>query len=134
MRRLLVTRFVQRIYEALNRGDPGPALALFVPSTRLTFAGTHSWSIDSDDQATIAEWFQRFAALRPRLRAHDVVVSGPPWRTSVCVVFDDSISDSNGREIYRNHGVQYLRLRWNRVVLDEINLDTQKVAAFVEPS
>jgi len=45
-------------------------------------------------------------------------------------VFDDAIQDNSGEVIYRNHGVQYLKLRWGRVVLDDINLDTQRVAEY----
>jgi hypothetical protein len=64
------------------------------------------------------------------LRLSDVLVGGPPWRMSVCVVFDDAIQDDSGEVIYRNHGVQYLKLRWGRVILDDINLDTQRVAEY----
>jgi hypothetical protein len=49
---------------------------------------------------------------------------------SVCVVFDDAVRGDAGDVVYTNHGVQYLQLRWGRVVLDEINLDTQRVADF----
>ena len=48
----------------------------------------------------------------------------------VCVVFDDAVHNDSGEVIYGNHGVQYLQLRWGRVILDEINLDTQRVADF----
>jgi len=78
----------------------------------------------------VRAWFERFAALRPELSASDVLVNGPPWRMSVCVVFDDAFRDHSGQVIYRNHGVQYLQLRWGRVMLDEINLDTQRVADY----
>ena len=47
----------------------------------------------------------------------------------VCVVFDDEIRDAAGKVVYRNHGVQYAGLRWGRISFDEVNLDTQKVAA-----
>jgi hypothetical protein len=64
------------------------------------------------------------------LRPVDVVVGGPPWRMSVCIVFDDEVRNESGQVIYSNHGVQYMRLRWGQVMLDEINLDTQRVAEF----
>ena len=47
-----------------------------------------------------------------------------------CVIFDDSFRDRSGRIVYANHGVQYVRLRWGKVTLDEVNLDTQKVASY----
>jgi hypothetical protein len=49
---------------------------------------------------------------------------------SACVVFDDALRRDSGEVVYSNHGVQFLRLRWGRVVLDEINLDTQRVADY----
>jgi ketosteroid isomerase-like protein len=128
MRRWLVRGLVRRVYRALRQGNPEPALRMFRPDTRFRFAGSHSWAIDTNDAAAVRSWFERFAALRPDLRLVDVVVGGPPWRMSVCVVFDDALYDASGTQMYANHGVQYLQLRWGRVVLDEINLDTQRVA------
>ena len=49
---------------------------------------------------------------------------------SACVIFDDSFRDRSGQIVYPNHGVQYVRLRWGKVTLDEVNLDTQKVAGY----
>ena len=130
MRRWLVRLLVERIYRALRSGDPEPALRMFGTNARLCFAGSHSWAVDTTDAATRRSWFERFAALRPDLRCTDVVVGGPPWRMSVCVVFDDALHSASGNLVYSNHGVQYLQLRWGRAVCDEINLDTQRVAAF----
>jgi ketosteroid isomerase-like protein len=130
MRRWLVRLLVQRVYTALGTGDPEPALRMFGRNARFRFAGTHSWAVDTTEAAALRSWFERFAAIRPDLRCADVVVSGPPWRMSVCVVFDDAVRGDAGDVVYTNHGVQYLQLRWGRVVLDEINLDTQRVADF----
>jgi hypothetical protein len=130
MRRWLVRLLVERVYKALRSGDPEPALRMFETHARLFFAGSHSWAVDTTDAATRRSWFERFAALRPDLRCADVVVGGPPWRMSVCVVFDDALHNASGELVYSNHGVQYLQLRWGRVVGDEINLDTQRVAAY----
>jgi ketosteroid isomerase-like protein len=120
---------VERIYTALRAGDPEPALGSFAVNGRLRFPGDHSWTVDTTDAAQRRAWFERFAQQRPCLQARDVVVSGWPWRMVVCVIFDDALQDSHGRTVYANHGVQHLRLRWNKVVLDELALDTQLVAA-----
>jgi ketosteroid isomerase-like protein len=128
MRRWLVRLLVERAYKAMRDGNPEPALRMFKPDTRFRFAGTHSWAIDTNDAVAVRSWFARFAALSPGLRAVNFLVGGPPWRMSVCVVFDDALHNDIGEVIYANHGVQYLQLRWGRVVLDEINLDTQRVA------
>jgi hypothetical protein len=130
MRRWLVRLLVMRVYGAIGSGNPEPALRMFATKARFHFAGTHSWAIDTTEARARRVWFERFAALRPDLRCADVVVGGPPWRMSVCVVFNDALRSDSGDVVYSNHGVQYLQLRWGRVVLDEINLDTQLVADY----
>jgi ketosteroid isomerase-like protein len=130
MRRWIVRLLVTRAYTAMGEGDPEPVLRMFTPTTRFRFAGAHSWAIDSDEPQQIRGWFERFAAFHLELRVVDVVVNGPPWNMSVCVVLDDVLRDATGQVIYQNHGVQYLRLRWGKVVVDEVNVDTQRVAQF----
>jgi hypothetical protein len=130
VRRALTRALIERVYRALRNGDPEPALRTFAARGRLRFPGEHSWRVDTSDPEERRAWFERFAAERPQLHARDVIVCGWPWRMSVCVVFDDALVDANGRTVYQNHGVQYLRLEWGRVVLDELALDTQRVARY----
>ncbi len=130
MRRSLVRRLVRRGYQSLAAGDPGPVVRLFRPDARFRFAGSHSWALDTTDHQQIESWFERFAALRPELVVRDVVVNGPPWNMSACVIFDDALRDPSGQVVYANHGVQYVRLRWGKILLDEVNLDTQQVAEY----
>lgn len=132
MRRALARMLVNWVYAGLREGDASRALRMFAPGARLRFPGTSSWSVDTTDPAEIRSWVIQFAALRPNLRLLDVVVGGPPWRMSVCVVFKEAVRDSTGKIIYDNRGVQYMRQRWGRVVLDEVNLDTQRVAGLDE--
>jgi hypothetical protein len=130
MRRWLVRMLVTRGYRALGAGNAAPVIKLFRPGARFRFAGSHSWAIDTSDHTQIESWFERFAALKPQLAVLDVVVNGPPWNMSACVIFDDALPDHSGQVVYVNHGVQYVRLRWGKVMFDEVNLDTQKVAAY----
>lgn len=130
MRRRLVRMLVKRGYRALSAGNWEPVVSLFGSDARFRFAGSHSWAIDTTDHHLIESWFERFAALKPQLVVLDVLVSGPPWDMRVCVIFDDSLRDRSGQVVYANHGVQYVRLRWGKIILDEVNLDTQKVASY----
>ncbi len=66
-------------------------------------------------------------ALGPHFEIADVLVSGPPWNMRVGVRFADRIALPDGRN-YENEGMQYLQLRWGRVRLDRIFLDTQVIA------
>ncbi len=130
MRRWLVRILVTRGYRALRFGDAAPVARLFRSAARFRFAGSHSWAIDTNDIHQIESWFERFAALKPELVVLDVVVNGPPWNMSTCVIFDDAFRDPSGQVVYANHGVQYLRLRWGKVILDKVHLDTQQVAKY----
>jgi ketosteroid isomerase-like protein len=76
-------------------------------------------------------WFERFARLRPQVEVMDVIASGPPWNMRVAVRFRDRITLPDG-STYKNEGMQYLRLRWGRVRLDQIFVDTYAVARFDE--
>jgi len=54
-----------------------------------------------------------------------VIVTGPPWNTRVAVRLSDRIGDD-----YNNEGMQYLRMRWGKLISEEVFLDTEKVAEF----
>jgi ketosteroid isomerase-like protein len=111
----------------LNNGDVSGALGMFSPRARFVFPGSHSFAADLTNPADIRAWFDRFVALGPQFEIHDVLASGPPWNMRVAVRFTDRIQLSGGGR-YENSGMQYLRLRWGRVHLDQIFLDTQALA------
>jgi ketosteroid isomerase-like protein len=118
---------VRRGFRKLNAGDPSGALAMFAPDAHFVFPGRHSFAGDLRDPDQIRVWFERFVALSPHVEIADVIASGPPWNMRVGVRFADRIALPND-EHYENEGMQYLRLRWGRVRLDRIFLDTQAVA------
>jgi ketosteroid isomerase-like protein len=118
---------VGRAYAALAAGDAGPALKGFAENGRFIFPGDHAWAGDRQGPEAIAEWFQQFARVHPRFDLMDVIVSGAPWNLRCAIRFADRIGDD-----YVNEGVQYVRLRWGRIVLDRIYLDTQAVARWAE--
>lgn len=123
----LVGLVIRRGFRTLNAGDPSGALNMFAPDARFIFPGRHSFAADFDDPDRIRAWFERFVALGPHFVIADVLVSGPPWDMRVAVRFADRIAFPDGGH-YENEGMQYLRLRWGRVRLDRIFLDTQAVA------
>ena len=87
------------------------------------FPGQHSFAADLHSRPPIEQWIRRFAALRPDYEITDVVVGGPPWNTRIALRFRDRIGSD-----YENEGMQYMKLRWGRVVHERIFLDTQKIA------
>jgi len=62
--------------------------------------------------------------------AHDILVNGPPWRTTVCVLFHDHVIDAAGQVVYDNRAVLFGRIVWGKIVYHEDFEDTQKVEAF----
>lgn len=123
----LVGVVVRSGFRKLNAGDVSGALGMFAPDARFFFPGRHSFAADLSDPVRIRTWFERFVALRPHFEISDVIASGPPWNMRVGVRFADRIALPGGDD-YHNEGMQYLRLRWGRVRLDRIFLDTQAVA------
>jgi ketosteroid isomerase-like protein len=123
----LVGMIVRRGFRKLNAGDVSGALQMFAPDAHFFFPGRHSFTADLRDHDQIQAWFDRFVALGPHFEIADVIASGPPWNMRVAVRFADRIEFANGNR-YENEGMQYLRLRWGRIRLDRIFLDTQAVA------
>jgi hypothetical protein len=87
------------------------------------FPGSSSFAASTRSKAELVAWLRRFAALNPEYVVRDVVVTGPPWNTRIAVRLSDRIGDD-----YANEGMQYLRMRWGKVISDEVFLDTEKVA------
>jgi ketosteroid isomerase-like protein len=123
----LVGLLVRRGFRKLNTGDTSGALGMFASDTHFVFPGRHSFAEDLRDPEQIRTWFERFLAVGPHFEIADVIASGPPWNMRVAVRFSDRIALPHGGE-YRNEGMQYVRLRWGRVRLDRVFLDTQTVA------
>lgn len=118
---------VRRVYAALGTGDPEPAIAAFAIDGRFVFPGSHAVAADCRGRAAITDWFRRFADLRPQFELLDVVACGPPWDMRVGIRFTDRIGGD-----YQNEGMQYARMKWGRIVLDRVYLDTQAVARWVD--
>lgn len=118
---------VRRGFRKLNTGEVSGALEMFAPDAHFVFPDRHSFAADRRDPEQIRAWFERFVALGPHFEIADVIGSGPPWNMRVGVRFADRIALPDGGR-YQNEGMQYLRLRWGRVRLDQIFLDTQAVA------
>ena len=119
MYRMTVAWLVRRGYSRLVAGDPRFMLRLAAPDIRFRFPGTSSFGADLHSRAELATW------LNPEFVVHDVVVTGPPWRTRVAVRFSDAIGDD-----YRNTGCEYLQLRWGKAQSVDVFLDTHVITAW----
>jgi ketosteroid isomerase-like protein len=121
---------IRRNIAAMRRGDPTPLLAGFDDDAVLVFPGQSSWGADYRGKPAIEGFLRRFLDVGLQGEAHEILVNGPPWRTSVCVLFTDRAIDAGGNIVYENRAVLFGKARWGKVVYQEDFLDTQKVSAF----
>lgn len=133
MYRFIVKQLVRRNYRHLSEGNYEAVLKKFGPSSVFLFAGTHELGGERRGITSVREVFQRIFTLFPglRLEPQAIVVGGAPWNTTVAVLFTVRATLSDGQP-YRNEGMQFLRLRWGRVVEDRLYEDTQELAAALE--
>jgi hypothetical protein len=127
--RLLVAGCLRMGLALLRAGRTRPFLAVVADDIHFRFPGEHSWAADFHSKGEVARWLRRYVAVGLKLYPRKVLVSGPPWRTTVCTWFVDSLVDEDGRTVYRNEGVLVDRLVWGRVVEHVSFEDTQKTAA-----
>jgi ketosteroid isomerase-like protein len=121
---------IRRNVRALDRGDAGPLLASYADEAVLVFPGQSSWSGEHRGKAAIEAFLRRFLEVGMVGEVHEILVNGPPWRTTVCVLFSDRVVDAAGTAVYENRAVLYGRIVWGRIVYHEDFEDTQKVEAF----
>lgn len=125
-----VRRMIRRNLAALRRGDPGPLLASYAHDAVLVFPGHSSWGGEHRGQAAIGAFLRRYLEAGIVGDAHDIVVNGPPWRTTVCMLFVDRAVDAGGTVVYENRAIVFGRVVWGKIVYHEDFEDTHKAEAF----
>jgi ketosteroid isomerase-like protein len=106
-------------------GDLAAAGELAHPDVRFRFVGPTALGADLEGKEAFLAWLQATGERLPGLsfEVEDVLVGGWPWNTRVAVRLIVTASLPDG-STYRNHGVQWLRLRWGRMVDDWVLEDT----------
>lgn len=128
----IVRKMIRRAVDRLNAGDVGPLLDSYADDVRFVFPGRHSWAADFRGKEELEPWLQRFVSAGLTFEPQEIVVSGPPWNTTVCVRFTDHATGPDGEVVYSNRGVIFGKAAWGKVKLYEVYEDTQKVAEFDE--
>jgi ketosteroid isomerase-like protein len=125
MYRWVVAKMARWAIQSAVTGEVGPATRMMADDVAFTFPGSSSFAASTRTKPEMVAWVERFAALKPEYVVRDVIVTGPPWNTRVAVRLSDRIGDD-----YNNEGMQYLRMRWGKLISEEVFLDTEKVAEF----
>jgi ketosteroid isomerase-like protein len=121
---------IRRNVQALRSGDLGPLLAGYADDALLVFPGVSSWSGEHRGRQAIERFLTRFVSAGLVGEVEEILVNGPPWKTTVCVVFVDMARDSDGLVVYNNRVVLFARAVWGKITYQEDFLDTQRVEAF----
>jgi ketosteroid isomerase-like protein len=130
MYKTAVRAMIRRGVRSLQGGDTAPILAAYADDAVLLFPGQSSWGGEYRGKAAIAEFLHRFVETGLVGEVHDILVNGPPWRTTVCVLFTDRATDEGGRLVYQNRAVLLARIVWGKIIYQEDFEDTHKVEAF----
>ena len=118
--------------------DAAPIVAQFADDGVLSFVGTSAIGGEHRGKQAIARWFARLFELFPdfKLEPLAVVVEGWPWDTRVATRFAVSATLPDGSP-YTNEGMQFVRLRFGRILEDRIYEDTarlERALAIVAPA
>lgn len=125
----IVQRNLLRAFHNVSTGNFEEVFGEFAPTIHHTFAGDNTFGGTRQDLEMVRRWYARLHTVFPdlRLEVDDVLVKGMPWDTTATVRWTEVATLPNG-SLYRNKGMHYIKIRWSRVVLMDIYLDTQAAA------
>ncbi|TCO62805.1 nuclear transport factor 2 family protein [Actinocrispum wychmicini] len=129
----IVRAKVRKLWARIGQGDYHAAIAMAAPDVHFRFVGDAPPAADLTGRAEFEQWFRDLFALFPGLRITltDLVVRGWPWRTTVVVRLTIVATLADGTP-YRNEAVQWITLRWGRMVDDYVLEDTSRLADAVQ--
>jgi ketosteroid isomerase-like protein len=129
MYQAIVRRIVRAGFRALSAGEYEHVLRQFHPQVIFSFAGPPPLGGERRGVEDVRAWFQRIYSYFPGIQftAHEVLVQGWPWNTLVATRLSIAAPRATG-SVYRNEAMQFVRLRWGKVVEDRLHEDTYKLA------
>jgi ketosteroid isomerase-like protein len=130
MLRAIVASQIRKGYGRVSTARFDELLAGFADDAVFQMMGEHALGGEQRGKAAIRAWFEEMHRLFPDLKLEPitVVASGPPWNMHAATRFRVSSAQAN----YVNEGMQFLRLRWAKVVEDRLFEDTQPLAEAIE--
>ena len=133
MYKAIVRSQIRRNYAKLNAGSYDEVVDRFGDDTVFCMEGEHPFGGENRGRDEIRAWFRRAWEVFPdlRLEPHEILVNGGPWHIRVATHFTVSATLPDG-SVYRNKGMQFLRIRWARPVEDRLYEDTQVLAEAIE--
>jgi ketosteroid isomerase-like protein len=126
MQSWLAKRLISFLMKRTRDGDIRPTLMFDAPDVTLTFPGQNSWSGEHRGKDEVGRWLRRLTAVGIQTFPDEVIATGFPWRTTVCVRGHDFLHDADGALVYENRFVIWGRMKWGRLVEYEVYEDTHK--------
>jgi ketosteroid isomerase-like protein len=130
MQSWLSKKVISYVMGRTRAGDVRPGLLLDAPDVQLTFPGQNSWSGVYRGKAEVERWLRRLAAIGLQTFPDEVVATGMPWNTTVCVRGVDHLDGPDGERVYENRFVIWGRMSWGRLKEYEVYEDTHKANEF----
>ncbi len=133
MYQIIFKQQVAKGFQNISHANFDAVLKLFAPDIHFTFVGHHSIGGDWQDRNIVKQWFDRVHRLFPDLQLIPlhIHVSGWPWDVTAITQFEVKATLPDGR-LYRNQGVQILRIRLGKIVADYLIEDTQLLLAALD--
>ena len=126
----LVRLMLRRTAAKLMAGDVDAFLRFYAKDAVLIFPGDNSWGPVYRGHDEIRGFLERFLRVGLQGELHEILVSGPPWNTTVMARFTDHAHAPDGARVYENDAIIHLKSRWGKVVEERVYEDTEKVAEF----
>jgi ketosteroid isomerase-like protein len=130
MYRATVRFFARRTFAHLSAGRIDRFIKVFRRDSVFCFAGDHALGGEIRGVQAIRAVAERMTRLFPGFEVEPVamIVNGWPWNTVVATRLVVRATFPDGSP-YRNEGMQFLRLRWGKVVEDRVYEDTALLQA-----
>jgi ketosteroid isomerase-like protein len=124
----MVRKLVRQGFRRLSSGEYEFVLKSFAPDVTFCFLGTHALGGEQRGVPAVREYFKRVYRLFPgiQIEPQAIMVQGWPWDTIVTTRFVVH-APLPGGHMYRNEGMQFMRLRWGHAVEDYLYEDTHKL-------
>jgi ketosteroid isomerase-like protein len=129
----IVRQNVLNSFRDLSNGNHQPIIKQMSSDVYFSFAGQHAMGGECRGKPQVEQWFQRMLRLFPGIQfeINSVSIGGMPWNTTVTNRLTVRAKLRDGR-VYENQAMQFLRIKWGKIVEDVVFEDTAKLVAELE--
>jgi hypothetical protein len=120
----LAKKMLARDMSRLSAGDYSSQLKRVAEDVR--FPGRSSWATELQGKDELARWLERFVRVGLQIAPDEVVVKGPPWRTTLSVRGTIHLNSPAGEKVWENRYVIWGRMSWGLLRDYEVYEDTQR--------